>query len=128
MNSSRRASRTVWSRATLCWNSTLPSPHLPFRRELFRISRRRRCIQSDVMKIPFTLVTLLTAALSASLRWPADPEFESSWHDGKAELDGYKFTISRYRHERKGQGVLVYVTEPFSESKRVKVDNPNRNP
>src|SRR5262249_30086726 len=57
-----------------------------------------------------------------------DPDFDSYWHDGKAELDGYKFTISRYGQERKGQGVLVYVTEPFSESKRVKVDDPSKNP
>jgi hypothetical protein len=66
--------------------------------------------------------------------WPlsfalaADPDFDSYWRDGKAELDGYRFTISRYGQERRGHGVAVYVTEPFSDSKRVKVEDPSRNP
>lgn len=50
--------------------------------------------------------------------------FESHWQDGKAELDGYRYTITRYGHERTGTAVMVFVTEPFSESKRVKVDHP----
>jgi hypothetical protein len=58
----------------------------------------------------------------------ADPEFGSWWHDGKAELDGYRLKVHRYGEERRGQAVLVYVTEPFSESKRVKVDDASKNP
>jgi len=50
--------------------------------------------------------------------------FESHWQDGKAELDGYRYTVTRYGHARSGTAVMVYVTEPFSESKRVKVDHP----
>ena len=55
-------------------------------------------------------------------------EFDDYWHDGKAELDGYRLTVSRYGEERTGTAVMIYVTEPFSESKRVKVDNPSANP
>src|SRR6266545_4351728 len=74
------------------------------------------------------LISFVLSALATFPVFAADPDFDSYWHDGKAELDGYKFTISRYGQSRKGQGVLVYVTEPFSESKRVKVDDPTKNP
>lgn len=59
---------------------------------------------------------------------PADAEFDAHWHDGKAEIDGYQLTVSRYGQERQGHAVLVYVTEPFSESKRVKVDDWQKDP
>jgi hypothetical protein len=58
----------------------------------------------------------------------ADPTFESWWQDGKAELDGYRLEITRYGEPRAGEGVMIFVTEPFSESKRVKVDDPSRDP
>jgi hypothetical protein len=57
-----------------------------------------------------------------------DPSFGSWWHDGKAELDGYRYAVTRYGQRRRGQCVAVYVTEPFSRVKRVKVDDPARNP
>jgi len=58
----------------------------------------------------------------------ADPGFSSWWHDGRAELDGYHWTGSRYGEMRSGYGVAVFVTEPFSASKRVKVDDASQNP
>jgi hypothetical protein len=70
----------------------------------------------------FALIFVPLCALAA------EPDFDSYWHDGKAELDGYRMTISRYGQARHAQGVAVYVTEPFSESKRVKVDNPGKDP
>lgn len=65
------------------------------------------------------------ALVSASA---SDPAFDSYWHDGKAELDGYRLSVQRYGQPRVGHGVLVYVTEPFSESKHVKVDDPAKTP
>jgi hypothetical protein len=55
-------------------------------------------------------------------------DFSAHWHDGRAELDGYRWTGARYGETRTGQAVMIYVTEPFSESRRVKVDDPSRNP
>jgi hypothetical protein len=55
------------------------------------------------------------------------PGFEY-WQDGKAELDGYRYAVTRYGEERTGQSALVFVTEPFSRSKNVKVDDHTRNP
>ena len=72
------------------------------------------------MKFAFIFIPLCALA--------AEPDFDSYWHDGKAELDGYRMTISRYGQPRPAQGVAIYVTEPFSELNRVKVDNPGKNP
>jgi len=49
----------------------------------------------------------------------------SGWHDGKAELNGYRLAYPRYGELRKGNAVLVYVSETFSEEARVKA-NPGR--
>lgn len=67
----------------------------------------------------------VAAALPAAA---ADPGFGAYWHDGQAELSGYRWSVTRYGRPRVGQAVTIYVTEPFSESKRVKLDNPSRNP
>ena len=58
----------------------------------------------------------------------SDPEFGSWWHDGRAELDGYRYTVQRYGHERAGRAVAIYVTEPFSRARHVKLDDPARTP
>ena len=67
------------------------------------------------------LVTMLATSSYAG-------DFDSHWYDGKAELNGYRLTVSRYGQERQGSCVMIYVTEPFSESKRVKVDDANASP
>ena len=74
---------------------------------------------------------LLSALLATLAVVPSahatDADFDAMWWDGRAELNGYRLTVSRYGEERRGTAVLVYVTEPFSESKRVKVDDPESN-
>ena len=79
-----------------------------------------------------TAVAALLAALALPSPAPgagdAEPTFESWWRDGRAELAGYHYHVSRYGEARTGQAVLITVTEPFSESKRVKVDDPAKNP
>jgi len=57
-----------------------------------------------------------------------EPTFESQWQDGKAELAGYRYQVTRYGERRTGTAVLVTVTEPFRESTRVKADDPRVNP
>lgn len=74
---------------------------------------------------------IVLAALIIAAALPAgatDAEFDGMWHDGRAELDGYQLVVSRYGEVRRGTCVMVYVTEPFSESKRVKVDDAAKNP
>lgn len=72
------------------------------------------------------LLSAFVVAVSVAAGHAAD--FDTHWHDGKAELDGYRLTVSRYGQDRAGTAVMVYVTEPFSESKHVKVDDARANP
>ncbi|MCH8268623.1 MAG: hypothetical protein IH846_13990 [Acidobacteria bacterium] len=54
------------------------------------------------------------------------PEFGDAfwdhWGDGQAELSGYDLTFSRYREQRRGTAVTIFVTETFSNELRVKAD------
>lgn len=50
-------------------------------------------------------------------------QFNDYWYAGKAELNSYALKQSRYGEIREGEVVLVFVTEPFSLSKQVKLDN-----
>jgi hypothetical protein len=82
---------------------------------------------------PFALAAALllpstAAAVVPPYSPPAASPFESHWRDGKAELDGYRYTVIRYGEARAGQAILIYVTEPFSGASHVKVDDPRRNP
>jgi hypothetical protein len=52
--------------------------------------------------------------------------FNSYWYSGKAELNSYALKQARYGEIRDGEVVLVFVTEPFSLSKQVKLDYPKK--
>jgi hypothetical protein len=80
------------------------------------------------MKAALILLSAVALLGAAPPHPNGDPPFGSYWHDGKAEIDGYRYTLTRYGQPRRGQCVAVYVTEPFSTSKNVKVDDPARNP
>ena len=77
------------------------------------------------------LAVLLGAALCAAEAAPSAPplrpDFWAHWSDGKAELNGYRLTQPRYGALRRGTAVLVFVTEDFSDSVRVKAD-PGKHP
>lgn len=53
-------------------------------------------------------------------------EFNNYWYAGKAEVTSYKLEQSRYGEIHEGDAVLIFVTEPFSKSKQVKLDYPGR--
>ncbi|GHC45272.1 hypothetical protein [Ulvibacter litoralis] len=55
---------------------------------------------------------------------PLTKQFSDYWYSGKAELNSYALKQSRYGEIREGEVVLVFVTEPFSQSKQVKLDHP----
>jgi hypothetical protein len=58
---------------------------------------------------------------------PVRPEFWPHWSDGKAEMNGYRLTQPRYGARRTGTATLIFVTEDFSDSVRVKAD-PGKHP
>ncbi len=49
--------------------------------------------------------------------------FKEYWYAGDAEITSYSLEQARYGEIRKGDAVLIYVTEPFSADKQVKADN-----
>ena len=53
--------------------------------------------------------------------------FWSHWGDGRAEMNGYRLVQPRYGAPRRGTAVLIYVTEDFSDTLRVKAD-PGKHP
>jgi hypothetical protein len=70
---------------------------------------------------------LLAALLLFAGAARAGDVFDRTWNDGKGELDGYDLIQPRYGELRHGRAVLIYVTEPFSRSRRVKVEKPDAN-
>src|SRR5688500_12843808 len=79
------------------------------------------------------LLLLLIIACSCATRTaiptpnPFGNEFWQHWGDGKAELAAYELIMPRYGELRSGTAVTIFVTEPFSDSLRVKAD-PGRHP
>lgn len=61
-------------------------------------------------------------------RLGADSSFSAYWYNGTAEVTSYKLSQARYGEKRDGQAVLIFVTEPFSKSKQVKLDDPSKSP
>ncbi|OYX14574.1 MAG: hypothetical protein B7Z16_14340, partial [Algoriphagus sp. 32-45-6] len=50
------------------------------------------------------------------------------WYQGKAEINVFDLQQSRYGEVRSGKAVMIFVTEDFSKSKQVKLDNPQERP
>jgi hypothetical protein len=53
-------------------------------------------------------------------------EFKDYWYGGAAEITSYELQQARYGELHTGHAVLIFVTEDFSLSKQVKLDNPIR--
>ncbi|WP_425390082.1 hypothetical protein [Ekhidna sp.] len=50
-------------------------------------------------------------------------DFNDYWYAGEAEITSYKLEQARYGEIHSGEAVMVFVTEPFSKSKQVKLDD-----
>ena len=73
------------------------------------------------------VVLAVIVSLASPFASAAPPPFWSHWSDGKAEMNGYRLVQPRYGHNRAGTAALIYVTEDFSDSLRVKAD-PGKHP
>lgn len=81
------------------------------------------------------VLSLLSSGLSCSQQSKDSPgakqqekpykneEFNAYWYSGKAEIASYNLQQSRYGEIHEGKAALIFVTEPFSKSKQVKLDN-----
>ncbi|MBS0659088.1 MAG: septum formation inhibitor Maf [Verrucomicrobia bacterium] len=80
------------------------------------------------MKLPLAcLLGLLPLALTAApptLTAPDGGAFSGYWDAGVAELTSYQLEQNRYGALHPGTAVLIFVTEDFSASKQVKLDQP----
>ena len=84
------------------------------------------------MSLKFKLLPAVLSILLFSVSCDTDegnsrqlsPEFKEYWFSGTAEVSSYDLKQSRYGEERDGHAALIFVTEPFSEEKQVKLDNP----
>jgi hypothetical protein len=56
------------------------------------------------------------------------PSFSAYWYNGKAEVSSYALEQARYGELRKGDAELIFVTEDFSKSRLVKLDNSDAMP
>ncbi|MCC6814944.1 MAG: hypothetical protein IT267_00865 [Saprospiraceae bacterium] len=73
--------------------------------------------QSDEKSIPDKSISEIDNNLSSDY-----------WFQGKAEVNSYTLSQARYGQMRKGDAVLIFVTEDFSKGKQVKLDHPNEVP
>ncbi len=54
-------------------------------------------------------------------------DFNDYWYAGEAEISSYNLEQVRYGEIRQGKSVFIFVTEPFSKNKQVKMDDPDKN-
>lgn len=65
-------------------------------------------------------IPLPSAAAKAPQRY--DEAFWETWGDGFAEVSTYELVMPRYGEPRDGESIMIFVSETFSESQRVKAD------
>lgn len=73
----------------------------------------------------FLLLSLFACSQSNSQEVASNDikDFNGYWYAGEAEITSYELEQARYGEIHSGEAVLVFVTEPFSRSKQVKLDN-----
>lgn len=70
------------------------------------------------------IVCLFLSCQDKAIQKGNELPFPPVWYKGKAEVSSYVLQQARYGEIRQGTAVLIYVTEDFSASKLVKLDNP----
>ncbi len=75
--------------------------------------------------IYFTTLLVLVACNTSQSQSNSNPpkDFNGYWYAGDAEITSYELSQARYGEIHKGEAVMVFVTEPFSKFKQVKLDN-----
>ncbi|MDN3202709.1 hypothetical protein [Algoriphagus sediminis] len=57
-----------------------------------------------------------------------EEKFGGYWYQNSAEINVYELDQIRYGESRKGEAVMIFVTEDFSRKDQVKLDDPQSNP
>ena len=72
--------------------------------------------------------TTTTFSTEGQATFVGNKQFDEYWYRGEAELNSYRLEQARYGEIHEGEAVLVFVTEPFSRTKQVKLDDPGLTP
>lgn len=70
------------------------------------------------------LLVFFSSCSSSSREGVEEEQFAKYWYQGKAEINVFDLQQSRYGEIRPGKAIMIFVTEDFSKSKQVKLDNP----
>jgi len=73
--------------------------------------------------ILFIFISSCQPSVSQQSNFEQPKDFNSYWYAGEAEITSYELEQVRYGEVHKGTSVLVFVTEPFSKNKQVKLDD-----
>lgn len=76
-----------------------------------------------IYSVIFLFVIACSPSNSQEKAAEAPQDFNNYWYAGKAEITSFDLKQSRYGEIHTGKAVSVFVTEPFSKSKQVKLDN-----
>ncbi len=63
---------------------------------------------------------------NSNIKTSKNPDFNSYWFSGKAEITSYKLSQVRYGEIHEGKAVNIFVTEDFLPKKQVKADYQNQ--
>lgn len=76
------------------------------------------------------LLTALTGCAQSDSQYvPIDESrFGTYWYQGEAEVTTYSLQQARYGEMRNGKAALIFVTEDFSKTDHVKLDEPSEHP
>ena len=66
---------------------------------------------------------IFSVLVSTAVYGQTTQKFNQYWNQGKAEITAYQLNQARYGELRDGRAVLIFVTEPFSETLQVKKNN-----
>ena len=66
---------------------------------------------------------IFISCTTAQNKTPTHNNFDNYWYENNAEITSFELTQARYGEYHTGEAVMIFVTEPFSESKQVKLDD-----
>lgn len=78
--------------------------------------------------LAFVLISFCLACSSSGREGVEEEKFSKYWYQGKAEINVFELQQSRYGEVRPGKAVMIFVTEDFSRTKQVKMDQPQERP
>lgn len=90
----------------------------------YAFTRDKEIIMPRNLLLPLTTLLSCWILVSSPALTAETRTFGDYWYQGQAELTSYDLEQARYGEVHRGHAVLIFVTEDFSKSKQVKLDDP----